>query len=133
MYCEVGSVHLFSVYASKDAPEWDSRGERWVVARPGHVTLINIADVETGIVYIGGAAALSFLQFLRATLRQYAGPSAFTESVTSYMMLEASVGGAAPGEGNEDLCHDGKAALIKCFIQAVSTFAVGFLLLHVLL
>ena len=98
-----------------------------------NVTPTHDADIETYIVYIGGAAALSFLQFLRATLRQYAGASAFTESVTSYMMLEASVGGAAPGEGNEDLCLDGKTALVKCFIQAVSTSVVGLLLLGVLL
>lgn len=41
------------------------------------------------------------------------------------MMLEASVGGAAPGEFNEDLDHEAKAALVKCFIQAVSISVVG--------
>lgn len=42
------------------------------------------------------------------------------------MMLEASVGGAAPGEFNEDLDHDAKAALVKCFIQAVSVSIVAY-------
>lgn len=47
------------------------------------------------------------------------------------MMLEASVGGPAPGEFNEDLNHEGKAALVNCFIQAVSTPVAGSLLLGV--
>lgn len=42
------------------------------------------------------------------------------------MMLEASVVGAAPSEFNDDLDHDGKAALIKCFLQAVGIAMICF-------
>lgn len=70
-------------------------------------------------VYIGRSAALSFLQFLRATLKQYAGPSAFTESQTRHMMLEESVVGAGPSEFHDELDHQGKASLIMVFLQEV--------------
>ncbi|KAH0842483.1 putative Fungal specific transcription factor [Fonsecaea pedrosoi] len=41
-------------------------------------------------VYIGGFASLSFLQFLRRTIRQQMGPSLFTENTRRHVMLEAT-------------------------------------------
>ena len=74
-----------------------------------------------GEVYIGRSAALSFLQFLRATLKQYAGPSAFTESQTRHMMLEESVVGTDASGFSDELDYHAKASLIKCFLQEVSS------------
>ncbi|KAH7139925.1 hypothetical protein B0J13DRAFT_447804 [Dactylonectria estremocensis] len=42
-------------------------------------------------VYVGSSAAISFLQYLRDTLRHHAGPSSFTESAARDTMLEADV------------------------------------------
>ena len=79
-----------------------------------------------GIVYVGRLAALSFLQFLRVTLRRYAGPSAFTESQTRHVMLEASVGEVGPYPFNDDLDDQARAALVQCFLQAVSEEASSY-------
>lgn len=72
--------------------------------------------------YIGETASLSFLQFLRKTLRQQMGPSPFTESEFSNQMLEVDVGEnqlhADEPDGLED--QDQKRALIQCFFEATS-------------
>jgi hypothetical protein len=69
-------------------------------------------------VYIGGSAAISFLQFIRKTLTKYSGPSRFTESRNRHAMLEAEP--ESDIEPFEDFVSpQAKLELIKCFLHAV--------------
>lgn len=79
-------------------------------------------------VYVGNTAAISFLQFLRETMRQCAGPSTFTESHERHTMLEATVQRDGPGDFRDDLeCRD-KINLIQHFQHAVGLpFTVTYL------
>ncbi|KAF2225889.1 hypothetical protein BDZ85DRAFT_272524 [Elsinoe ampelina] len=77
-------------------------------------------------VYLGDTAALSFLQFLRKTLRHYAGPSPFTESQNKHTLLELPAKKPSVDRATDDLSHDEKIELIRIFRDASS----GFLYLH---
>lgn len=72
--------------------------------------------------YVGETASLSFLQFLRKTLRQQMGPSPFTESEFSNQMLEVDLDDSRAQvdepDGLED--QDQKRALLQCFFEATS-------------
>lgn len=71
--------------------------------------------------YIGGSAAISFLQFIRKTLTKYSGPSRFTESRNRHAMLEAEP--ESDVEPFEDFVSpQTKLELIKCFLHAVCPF-----------
>lgn len=73
--------------------------------------------------YVGETASLSFLQFLRKTLRQQMGPSPFTESEFSNQMLEVDMDGARL-DSIDDLDQvesgDQRRALIQCYFEASS-------------
>jgi hypothetical protein len=71
-------------------------------------------------VYIGNTAAISFLDFVRKTLRRYAGPSAFTESQQRHIMLEATVETNSSGHFKDDLEDSDRINLIQHFQDAVS-------------
>ena len=69
--------------------------------------------------YVGGSAAISFLQFIRKTLTKYSGPSRFTESRNRHAMLEAEP--ESNVEPFEDFVSSHtKLELIKSFLHAVS-------------
>ncbi|KPI45037.1 uncharacterized protein AB675_2707 [Cyphellophora attinorum] len=73
--------------------------------------------------YVGETAHLSFLQFLRKTLRQQMGPTPFTESEFSNQMLEVDLGDSrlASIDDPEQLGDkDQKRALIQCYFEASS-------------
>lgn len=73
--------------------------------------------------YVGETAHLSFLQFLRKTLRQQMGPSPFTESEFSNQMLEMDLGQnrfAAIDESEQPGDQDEKRALVQCYFEASS-------------
>jgi hypothetical protein len=72
--------------------------------------------------YVGETASLSFLQFLRKTLRQQMGPSPFTESEFSNQMLEVDQNDkTADDDETESLeDEDQKRALVQCFFEATS-------------
>ncbi|KAH9209786.1 hypothetical protein DL95DRAFT_343897 [Leptodontidium sp. 2 PMI_412] len=69
-------------------------------------------------VYVGNAAALAFLQFLRQILSKHMGPSHFTENRLGNVMLEAQI----PGEGLPDFEEDveQKRVLVDNFFLASS-------------
>ena len=70
-------------------------------------------------VYVGEMASLSFLQFLRGTLRYHMGSSAFTEANTKDIMLEVEMTndqeGAIPNPSSVE-----KEDLIRCYLEATS-------------
>lgn len=75
--------------------------------------------------FIGETASLSFLQFLRHTLRRYMGPSAFTDNGEVDRMLEVELGeqqqqegGGEGGQGEENV--EFRRELIGCYFGAVS-------------
>jgi hypothetical protein len=71
--------------------------------------------------YVGETASLSFLQFLRKTLRHHMGPSPFTESEFSNQMLEVEQDKRVASDEPDDLENrDQKRALIQCFFEASS-------------
>lgn len=57
----------------------------------------------TGLVYIGGAASISFLQIVRNLVSQQIGPSAFSHNETSDKMLEIESPTATTDDGLGDL------------------------------
>ncbi|KAL1955725.1 hypothetical protein VTO42DRAFT_8123 [Malbranchea cinnamomea] len=67
-------------------------------------------------VYCGKLASLSFLQFLRKTLKRQMGPSPFTESDRKNTMLEADVSVHKQGSFKEDLAD--KKALVQAYFEA---------------
>ncbi|KAA8576839.1 hypothetical protein EYC84_006886 [Monilinia fructicola] len=68
-------------------------------------------------VYIGNIAAISFLQFLQTTLKQYIGNSVFTERHESNVMLELEISrNNSPFEDNLDIGK--KQIFIQCFMRA---------------
>ncbi|KAJ9606220.1 hypothetical protein H2200_009181 [Cladophialophora chaetospira] len=69
-------------------------------------------------VYIGEFASLSFLQFLRHTIKQQMGPSLFTENTRRNLMLEA----AGAKDTNIEFVEDdhGKAAMIDVYFAATN-------------
>ncbi|RFU27094.1 hypothetical protein B7463_g9244, partial [Scytalidium lignicola] len=69
-------------------------------------------------VYIGEGASLSFLQFLRRSIRQYMGPSLFTQSNRRNIMLEADPGINNIEEFVEDTTH--KQLLVDCYFSVTS-------------
>ncbi|KAF4551231.1 Fungal specific transcription factor domain-containing protein 52 [Elsinoe fawcettii] len=77
-------------------------------------------------VYIGDNAALSFLQFLRKTLRHYAGPSPFTENRNRHTLLELPPKKYTGKDLVDDLDRQEKVELVRYFRDASS----GFLYLH---
>ncbi|KAI9172819.1 putative sterigmatocystin biosynthesis P450 monooxygenase STCB [Paramyrothecium foliicola] len=76
-------------------------------------------------VYVGSSAALSFLQFLRALLKRYNGPSEFTESQTRHSMLEAEVP-KPTDDFNDFLDTRAKKELCEVFLQASAGFIFIF-------
>lgn len=71
------------------------------------------------LVYVGGTASLSFLQFLRRTIRQQMGPSSFTENSRRNQMLEVS----SPEDTHINLEENPgqRRELIDVFLAAVRT------------
>ncbi|OAP56024.1 hypothetical protein AYL99_10176 [Fonsecaea erecta] len=69
-------------------------------------------------VYIGGFASLSFLQFLRQTIRQQMGPSLFTENTRRHVMLEAPDPEDTSNNFVED--EDQKRAMIDVYFAATN-------------
>lgn len=70
------------------------------------------------IVYIGKTASLSFLQFLRHTIRQQMGPSVFTENTQRHLMLEIN----SPEDGSSHFAEDDqhKRTLVEAYHASVS-------------
>ncbi|KAM5359171.1 hypothetical protein ACJZ2D_014669 [Fusarium nematophilum] len=74
-------------------------------------------------VYVGSSAALSFLEFLRRTVRQYDGPSTFTDSVERHTMLEADISRLRERfEFVDILDESAKRGCLDSFLQASSGF-----------
>ncbi|CRG91843.1 Thiamine repressible genes regulatory protein thi1 [Talaromyces islandicus] len=71
-------------------------------------------------VYIGETSALSFLQFLRGVMKQYMGPSSFTENGRLNIMLEADENEDRTGTLEESI--DDKRELIQAYFEASSGF-----------
>ncbi|OCT46039.1 putative Fungal specific transcription factor [Cladophialophora carrionii] len=69
-------------------------------------------------VYIGEFASLTFLQFLRHTIKQQMGPSLFTENTRRNLMLEAANVNDTVTQFVEDV-HQ-KAALIEAYFAATN-------------
>ncbi|KAK0118323.1 hypothetical protein ONS95_012618 [Cadophora gregata] len=69
-------------------------------------------------VYVGNAAALAFLQFLRQILSKHMGPSHFTENRLGNVMLEAQIAGEGLPDFEEDL--EQKRILVDNFFLASS-------------
>lgn len=70
-------------------------------------------------VFVGNAAALSFLRFLQKTLKQYVGPTRFTDREHSHKWFEVT-DPELDGAFSDDLDGEEKAVLIRCFMEAVS-------------
>ncbi|KAB8239694.1 uncharacterized protein BDW43DRAFT_258899 [Aspergillus alliaceus] len=68
-------------------------------------------------VYMGGAAAVSFLQFLQAIVKRYVGPVGFTESQNSRKMFEADVPDTGTDFFADELMETEKWALVQCFLH----------------
>ncbi|KAK5178165.1 hypothetical protein LTR44_009471 [Exophiala sp. CCFEE 6388] len=68
-------------------------------------------------VYVGGAASLSFLQFLRQTIKQQMGPSVFTEINSRNVMLE--VGSPKDTTDNLEPEESQKRAMIEVYFAAL--------------
>ncbi|KAI1614550.1 hypothetical protein EDD36DRAFT_231214 [Exophiala viscosa] len=71
-------------------------------------------------VYVGGAASLTFLQFLRQTIKQQMGPSVFTEINSRNVMLE--VGSPEDTSDNLEPEESQKRALIEVYFAATNGF-----------
>ncbi|EEP78859.1 predicted protein [Uncinocarpus reesii 1704] len=72
-------------------------------------------------VYIGGAASLSFLQFIRETVVQYTGPSGFTHNAKIDSMLEDASAAAEEVSYNGDhVTFDEKIAFLRLYRLATS-------------
>ncbi|KAH8812748.1 putative C6 transcription factor, partial [Xylogone sp. PMI_703] len=69
-------------------------------------------------VYIGETASLSFLEFLRRSIRQYMGPSLFTQNSRRKFMLEADPCTSSTEEFEIDLNH--LQVLVDCYFSATS-------------
>ncbi|KAJ9617811.1 uncharacterized protein PV06_06239 [Exophiala oligosperma] len=71
-------------------------------------------------VYVGGTASLSFLQFLRQTIKQQMGPSVFTDNDRRNVMLEVR----SPEDTNAIFEEDEsqKRALIEIYFAATNGF-----------
>ncbi|KAH7314256.1 putative C6 transcription factor, partial [Rhexocercosporidium sp. MPI-PUGE-AT-0058] len=69
-------------------------------------------------VYVGSAAALAFLQFLRQILTKHMGPSHFTENRLGNIMLEAHISGEELPDIEEDV--EQKRVLVDNFFLASS-------------
>ncbi|KAB8265889.1 hypothetical protein BDV32DRAFT_134498 [Aspergillus pseudonomiae] len=69
---------------------------------------------------MGGAAAVSFLQFLQAIVKRYVGPVGFTESQNSRKMFEVDVPDTETDFFADELMETEKWALIQCFLEVVS-------------
>lgn len=80
-------------------------------------------------VYCGKLASLSFLQFLRRTLKQQMGPSPFTESERRHSMLEADVTAHKPGGFTEPLSE--KKALTQVYFEAVCSMFSSLIIVNV--
>jgi hypothetical protein len=75
------------------------------------------------LVYVGGTASLSFLQFLRQTIKQQMGPSVFTNNDRRNVMLEVR----SPEDTNTTILEEDesqKRALIEVYFAAVSAVSV---------
>ncbi|OGM47024.1 hypothetical protein ABOM_003659 [Aspergillus bombycis] len=71
-------------------------------------------------VFMGGAAAVSFLQFLQAIVKRYVGPVGFTESQNSRKMFEVDVPDTETDFFADELMETEKWALIQCFLDVSS-------------
>ncbi|EED22426.1 C6 transcription factor, putative [Talaromyces stipitatus ATCC 10500] len=71
-------------------------------------------------VYVGETSSLSFLQFLRGIMKQYMGPSAFTENGPLNIMLEADTNVNRNIAFEESLAT--KQELIQTYFQVCSGF-----------
>ncbi|RAQ46321.1 hypothetical protein AFGD_000634 [Aspergillus flavus] len=71
-------------------------------------------------VFMGGAAAVSFLQFLQAIVKRYVGPMGFTESQNSRKMFEVDVPDTGTDFFADELMETEKWALIQCFLDVSS-------------
>ncbi|KAK5461229.1 hypothetical protein LTS15_003292 [Exophiala xenobiotica] len=72
-------------------------------------------------VYVGGTASLSFLQFLRQTIKQQMGPSVFTDNDRRNVMLEVR----SPEDTNTTILEEDerqKRALIEVYFAATNGF-----------
>lgn len=70
-------------------------------------------------VYIGEIASLSFLQFLRSTLRYHMGASAFTDANTKDVMLEVEMADNQ-SSNTQELSDADEADLTRCYLEATS-------------
>lgn len=68
--------------------------------------------------FIGNAAALAFLHFLRQILPQHMGPSHFTENERGNIMLEVEASSEDISDFEDELEH--KRSLVCNFFLAVS-------------
>ncbi|KAE8382977.1 hypothetical protein BDV26DRAFT_277672 [Aspergillus bertholletiae] len=69
---------------------------------------------------MGGAAAVSFLQFLQVIVKRYVGPVGFTESQNSRKMFEVDIPDTGSDFFADELIETEKWALIQCFLDVVS-------------
>lgn len=72
-------------------------------------------------VFVGNTAALSFLHFLQGTLKQYVGPSGFTDRQHSHNLFELASSDIGAGVFYDDLADQEKDELIQNFLDAVSS------------
>lgn len=70
---------------------------------------------------MGSPAAVSFLQFLKAIVRRYVGPTGFTENLNSRRMFEVDVPDVGTASFEDDLDEGTKRALVQCSLDAVSS------------
>lgn len=69
---------------------------------------------------MGNTAALSFLQFLRTILKQYMGPSGFTEEQQDNHMVEGEVPDTTSAVFMDDLSEADANIFVQNFLEAVS-------------
>lgn len=92
-----------------------SKGERGVLFK---LLPLFLSTKMLRIVYIGETSALSFLQFLRGIMKQYMGPSSFTENGRLNIMLEADENEDQTVTLEESI--EDKRELIQAYFEAVS-------------
>ncbi|KAE8152644.1 hypothetical protein BDV25DRAFT_60121 [Aspergillus avenaceus] len=71
-------------------------------------------------VFMGNAAAVSFLQFLQAIVKRYVGPVGFTENQTSRKMFEAEIPDTGADFFTDELKEREKLALVQCYLDVSS-------------
>lgn len=70
--------------------------------------------------FLGSAAAVSFLRFLQAIVKRYVGPTGFTDGQNSRKMFEVEVPDISTDTFTDMLDEEEKGTLVQCFLDVVS-------------